>query len=137
MAGGNVEWVHGDAASYAPREPVGAARWLCGSAFTMPDLDVDPVEHDGAILWGIAASLKPAAQLVLTTPNGYRRIREVTDEQVTAGTFDPASMVQVREDEFAIGGAEGRMRYKERIYILPELIALLAEHGMAVEHGGG
>ena len=136
-AGVNVEWVHGDASSYVAREPVDAVLCLCGSAFAMPDLEADPVEHDAAVLRCIAASLKPGAPLVLTTPNGYRRIREVTSEEVTAGTFDPATMVQVREDEFAIGGAEGRMRYKERLYILPELISLLADYGLVVEHAWG
>jgi len=135
--GVDVEWVHGDAASHVAREPVDAVLCLCGSAFTGADLNADPVEHDAAVLRGIAASLKPGAPLLLTTPNGYRRIREVTDEQIAAGAFDPASMVQVREDEFTIGGAEGRMRYRERLYILPELVALFAEHGMAVEHAWG
>lgn len=132
-----VEWVHGDAVSYVAREPVDAVVCLCGSAFTMSDLSADPAEHDAAILRGIAASLKPGAQLVLTTPNGYRRIREVTDEEIASGLFDPATMTQVREDEFTIGGAAGRMRYKERLYILPELIGLLAEHGLVVEHAWG
>lgn len=136
-AGVDVEWVHMDAASYVAREPFDAVLCLCGSAFTMADLEANPAEHDSAVLRGIAGALKPAAPLVLTTPNGYRRIREITAEEVSSGMFDPATMVQLREDHFAIGGAEGQMRYKERLYILPELIALLAEHGLEVEHAWG
>lgn len=136
-AGVTVEWVHGDAVSYVAREPVDAVLCLCGSAFTMADLDADPAEHDATVLRSITASLKPGAPFLLTTPNGYRRIREVTGEETAQGLFDPATMTQVRDDEFTIGGAAGRMRYKERLYILPELIALLAEHGLPVEHAWG
>ena len=103
----------------------------------MADLEADPAEHDGAVLRGIFGALKPAARLVLTTPNGYRRIREIAAEEVASGMFDPATMVQLRTDEFAVGGAAGPMRYKERLYILPELIALLSEHGLEVEHAWG
>jgi SAM-dependent methyltransferase len=136
-AGVDVEWVHADARTFAVREPMDAVLCLCGSAFAMPGLDDDPAEHDAAVLRAIGAALKPGAPLVLTTPNGYRRIREVSDEEVAAGAFDPLTMVQVRDDEFSVGGAEGRMRYKERLYILPELVALLAGHGLAVEHAWG
>jgi SAM-dependent methyltransferase len=133
----NVEWVHADATQYIAREPFDAVLCLCGSAFTMPDLEGDPLAHDRAILANIWASLRPGGPFVLTTPNGYRRIREVTDTDVASGAFDPATMVQVREDEFTIGGAQGRMRYKERLYTLPELIALLQAQGFAVEHCWG
>jgi len=132
-----VEWVHADATTYAAREPVDAVLCLCGSAFTMADLAADPLAHDRAILANIHASLRPGGAFVLTTPNGYRRIREVADNDVTAGHFDPATMVQVRDDDFAIGGAEGRMRYKERLYILPELIGLLESSGFVVDHAWG
>ena len=43
----------------------------------------------------------------------------------------------MREDDFTIGGAGGRMRYRERLYILPELIAVLESHGLAVDHAWG
>jgi SAM-dependent methyltransferase len=132
-----VEWVHSDASSYRAKEPFDAGLCLCGSALTMVDIEADPAEHDTAILRGIAASLKPGATFVLTTPNGYRRIRELTGAEIASGDFDPATMTQMREDNFAVRGAEGRMRYKERLYILPELIALLSRHGLEVEHAWG
>ncbi|MGH2633682.1 MAG: class I SAM-dependent methyltransferase, partial [Tepidiformaceae bacterium] len=131
------EWVHADATSYIARKPVDAVLCLCGSAFTMADLDADPVAHDRAILGNIRNSLRPGCAFVLTTPNGYRRIREVSDEDVATGSFDPETMVQVREDDFTVGGAKGRMRYKERLYTLPELIALLEATGFEVEHAWG
>ena len=132
-----VEWRHADAAASIPRGPFDAALCLCGSAFTMADFAAEPATHDAAILRNIAAALHPEAPFVLTTPNGYRRIREVSDADIAAGRFDPATMVQLREDDFAIGGAAGKMRYKERLYTLPELIALVTAHGFAVEHTWG
>lgn len=136
-AGVEVDWRHADATSYVATEPFDAALCLCGSAFTMPDLEADPLAHDRAILANVHRSLQPGGPFVLTTPNGYRRIRGVTDADIASGAFDPATMVQVREDDFAIGGAAGRMRYKERLYTLPELIALLESAGFAVEHAWG
>ena len=129
-----VAFVQADATAFVPGEAYDAVLCLCGSAFTMPDIAADADAHDRAILANIAASLVPGGPFVLTTPNGYRRIREVTPGDPG---FDPVTMAQVREDDFTIGGAEGRMRYKERLYILPELIALLQASGFAVEHTWG
>lgn len=130
-AGVDVDWVHADATAYRASEPFAAVLCLCGSALTMPDIGADPDEHDRAILHNIAASLLPGGPFVLTTPNGYRRIREVADGDPG---FDPVTMTQVREDDFTVRGAEGPMRYKERLYIVPELVALLADCGFDVEH---
>ncbi|MBI2765302.1 MAG: class I SAM-dependent methyltransferase [Chloroflexi bacterium] len=136
-AGVEVEWVHAGAADYVAREPVDAVVCLCGGAFTVADLAADPVAHDRAILANVHRSLRPGGAFVLTTPNGYRRIREVTDADIAAGTFDPVTMIQVRDDDFDIGGAKGRMRYQERLYTLPELVTLLRASGFAVEHAWG
>lgn len=135
--GVDVEWVHADATRYVAREPFDAVLCLCGAALTMADLNADPIQHDRAILASIHAAIRPGGPFVLTTPNGYRRIREVTDADIASGAFDPATMVQVREDDFAIGGVHGPMRYKERLYTLPELIGLLESQGFAVEHTWG
>lgn len=132
-----VEWVHADATTYVARAPVDAVLCLCGSAFTMVDLAADPLSHDRAILANVHASLRPGGLFVLTTPNGYRRIRQVTDAEIAAGSFDPVTMVQYREDDFTIGGATGPMRYKERLYTLPELVTLLESAGFLVEHAWG
>jgi len=133
----HVDWVHADATRYVAAHPFDAAFCLCGSALTTVAMDADPAAHDHAILANIRNSLVPGAPLVLTTLNGYRRIREVSDEDVVAGSFDPATMVQVRDEVFGIGGFEGPMRYKERLYTPPELIALLTAHGFAVAHCWG
>jgi SAM-dependent methyltransferase len=133
-AGVEVEWIHADATEFVAAQPFDAVVCLCGSAFTMPDLGADVDAHDRTILRNIAASLKRGGRFVLTTPNGYRRIREVADGD--AG-FDPVTMTQVREDDFTVRGAEGPMRYKERLYIVPELVALVAASGFEVEHVWG
>ncbi len=133
-AGVEVEWKRADATEYVAKEPFDAVVCLCGSAFTMVDLEGDADAHDRAILGNVAASLRPGGPFVLTTPNGYRRIREVEGDDPG---FDPVTMTQVREDVFTVGGARGPMRYKERLYIVPELVALLVETGFEVEHVWG
>lgn len=133
----DVEWVHANATEYVAAEPFDAVLCLCGAAFTTADLAADPIEHDNAILQNIRASLRLGAPFVLTTPNGYRRIREVTDADVASGAFHPVTMVQTREDDFTIGGAAGRMLYRERLYTLPELIGLLRRQGFETVHAWG
>ncbi len=133
-AGVEVEWGQADATMYVAEEPFDAVLCLCGSAFTMVDLEGDAEAHDRAILENVAASLRPGGAFVLTTPNGYRRIREVEEDDPG---FDPVTMTQVRVDDFTVGGASGPMRYKERLYIVPELVALLGETGFEVEHVWG
>jgi SAM-dependent methyltransferase len=131
MAGVEVVFVHADATEFLAAKPFDAVVCLCGSAFTMVDLDGDADAHDRAILGNIARSLRPGSPFVLTTPNGYCRIREVAADDTG---FDPVTMTHVREDDFTVGGATGQMRYKERLYIVPELVALLGESGFDVEH---
>lgn len=136
-AGVDVDWVHADAGSFKPRELFDGVICLCGSAFTLADIAADPAEHDAAILRMVSAALRPAGPFVLTTPNGYRSIREVSAEDVASGRFDPLTMTRLHEVDFELGGFKERMRYRERLYIVPELTALMAAHGLAVEHVWG
>lgn len=136
-AGVEIDWVHADAASFTPVEPFDAVICLCGSAFTLADIEADPAEHDAAILQMVSAALHPGGPFVLTTPNAYRSIREVSADDVASGRFDPVTMTRIHEVDFALRGFDERMRYRERLYIIPELIALMAAHGLAVEHVWG
>lgn len=133
----DVEWIHADARDFATPTPFDAAICLCEGALGMLTLDADPDAYDRAILGAISRALKPGAPFLLTTLNGYRRIREVTQEQVESGEFDPVTMVHYLDEDWDVPGGERRMVYKERLYIPPELVRLIESEGFAVEHVWG
>ncbi|GAB4332516.1 MAG: class I SAM-dependent methyltransferase [Dehalococcoidia bacterium] len=136
-AGVRVDWVHADAREFVASEPFEAAVCLCEGALGMLSLDEDPEAYDRAILAAVHRALKPGAPFLLTTLNGYRRIREVTQDQVESGEFDPVTMVHYLDEQWDVPGGKRRMVYKERLYIPPELVRLLESAGFAVEHVWG
>jgi len=136
-AGVSVEWVHADAVEYEPVGLFDAAICLCEGAFGLVDRREDLLQHDRAILRHIAAVLPAGAPFVLTTLNGYRKIREVTQEDVTGGRFDPVTMAHQLTEEFDLPEGKRSMAYQERLYIVPELVKLLESAGFAAEHVWG
>jgi 2-polyprenyl-3-methyl-5-hydroxy-6-metoxy-1,4-benzoquinol methylase len=136
-AGVDVEWVHSDATAFRAKRSYDAVLCLCGSALTMVDMEEDPEAHDRAILGNIREALRPDGPFVLTTLNGYRRIREVTQADVESGAFDPATMVHRLDEEWTVPGGSGRIVYQERLYTPPELCGLLRSEGFEVEHVWG
>lgn len=136
-AGVEVAWVHADARAFEAGAPFDAAICLCEGALGLVGIDDDPEAYDRAILDAIRRALRPGAPFLLTTLNGYRRIREVTQEQVESGQFDPVTMVHYLDEEWDVPGGGGRMVYKERLYTPPELVQLLESQGFAVAHVWG
>jgi len=130
-----AEFVLSDARDFVRPGAFDAAVCLCEGAFTLLQADEDNVR----VLRHIAASLKPGAPFLLTTLNGYRTIRRAGREE-TGTHVDPLTMVetttppQVSADakdlnpDYALAG---------RHYIVPELVRMHREAGLAVEHVWG
>ncbi len=133
----DVHWIVGDAKATLPDGPFDAAICLCEGGFGLVEQDEEPVGHDLAILRNAFASLKPGAPFVLTALNGYEIIRRMKDENVASGVFDPGTMVARYEDEWELPEGKRRMRIKERLFIAPELVAMLRHVGFEVEHVWG
>lgn len=136
-AGVEVEFIAGDATQLRFEPVFDAAICLCEGAFGLSDVDTEPVGHDFAILKNIYTALKPGALLVLNALNGYATIRRVTDEMVQMGAFDPTTMMFAYQDE--LGSDEDRhlVHVRERMFIPPELVAMLRFVGFQVEHVWG
>ncbi|HRI44110.1 MAG TPA: class I SAM-dependent methyltransferase [Fimbriimonadaceae bacterium] len=132
QAGVQVEWVHADAARYVHPTPFDAAICLCEGAFNLTEAQEDPVAHDLGILRSVAASLKPGAPFVLTAMNGYATIRQMKDEAVEAGQFDPATMRSAYQDEWNLPEGPVLMTIHERLFIPPEIVAMLHHAGFEV-----
>lgn len=136
-AGVDVQWIEADATTWRSDLLFDAAICLCEGGIGLANLDEDPVRHDLAILQNIAASLRPNGMFVMTALNGYATIRQMTDEHVADGRFDPASMLSVYEDDWALPEGKKTMRIRERLFIPPEMVALLRHAGFDVEHVWG
>jgi SAM-dependent methyltransferase len=139
QAGVSVKWVHGDATTYLmgmsrPQEQFDAALCLCEGAFGLLDIGDDPEEHDRAVLSNINSALPIGATLIMTTLNGYRKLREMTQEDVDSGRFDPVTMVHDVTEELDLPGGKRVMNYRERVYAIPELVGLFRSEGFHPEH---
>lgn len=136
-AGVEVEWVLADASQWEPSLLFDAAICLCEGGLGLADATEDPVSHDLAILKRIYGALRPNATFITTTLNGYAIIRQMTDEHVQAGAFDPATMMAAYEDEWDLPEGKRKMKIHERQFIPPEMVAMLRHVGFNVDHVWG
>lgn len=136
-AGVEVEFIEADATQIQFEPVFDAAICLCEGAFGLTDPDKEPVSHDFAILKNVFAALKPEARFVLNALNGYATIRRITDEMVQMGAFNPATMHFAYQDEFGPEGEKHIVNVRERMFIAPEVVAMLRFVGFEVEHVWG
>lgn len=136
-AGVEVEWIHADGTMFESDRSYDAAMCLCEGGIGLIEQGEEPVGHDLAILRNIAAALKPGAPFVLTALNGYAIIRRMTDEHVQGGAFDPATMLAQYVDEFELPEGKRSMLIRERLFIAPEMVAMLRVAGFEVQHVWG
>ena len=133
-AGVEVELIHADATQFKSDKLFDAAICLCEGAFSLLGSEDDPIEHDLAILRNIHAALKPGARFILTAPNACRLIRQVTQEDVENGRFDPITMVEVFTVEWDAPEGKKSLLVRGRSYVPTELVMLFRQAGFEVEH---
>lgn len=107
---------------------------LCEGGVGLLDRGADPEAHDRAIFERIAAHLKPNAPFVMTTLNGYNAIRQMNDDLVREGRFDPATMISFYPDEWQLPSGPHRLMVYERLFIPPEMTRMLRESGFEVDN---
>jgi cyclopropane fatty-acyl-phospholipid synthase-like methyltransferase len=133
-AGVEVELIHADAARFTSGKLFDAAICLCEGAFSLLGSEDDPIQHDLAILLNIHAAFKPGARFVLTALNACRLIRQVTQEDIENGRFDPVTMVEVSAVEWDTPAGKKSRQVRERSYVPTELVILFRQAGFEVEH---
>lgn len=136
-AGVEVEWVEADGTNWNRPDTFHAAICICEGGLGLAGHNEDPVTHDLAILRNIGQSLRTEGKLLLTALNGYSQIRSMRDEDVQAGAFDPASMIAKYANTMELPGGPVSVHIRERLFIPPELTALLYASGMVTEHVWG
>ncbi|HEY3782296.1 MAG TPA: methyltransferase domain-containing protein [Fimbriimonadaceae bacterium] len=132
LARADVEWIEADATEYVSDLLVDAVICLCEGAFGLVEMDENPVGHDLAILRNAYASLRPNGFFLLNALNGYAMIRQMTDEHVESGQFDPSTMVALYQDEWKLPEGKRTMTIRERLFIPPEVVAMLTYVGFEV-----
>lgn len=137
QAGVNVRFIQADATEWSSEEEFDAAICVCEGGLGLIGHDEDPLTHDLSILKNIGASLKPGAPFLLTALNAYSFIRRVADEQVDQGAFDPATMIARYADTLELPTGQHTIYIKERLFIPPELTAMLHHAGFAVQNVWG
>ncbi len=122
----DVEWVQCDVTRFEPTRVYDAVICLCEGAFgLLGEPEADAHEHDEAILRMVLRALKPGGSFMLTTLNGYRTIREATNQD---GRFDPVTGV------LTVTGDPELPDYHERCWLPPELSKVMAGLGYTVLH---
>jgi len=129
-----VEWVHADATKYRSKRLFDAAICLCEGAFALLTLEDDPVAHDLAILRNINASLKRGGRFVLTTLNGFAKIRKHSQKDVEHGIFDPLTLIETLTAEWETPQGKRSVLVRERGYLPQELATMLPQTGFRVDH---
>jgi cyclopropane fatty-acyl-phospholipid synthase-like methyltransferase len=130
----NVEWIHTDASKFTSSRSFDASICLCEGAFGLLGKDDDPMQHELSILRNINAVLKPDKKLILTALNGFRMIREHSQEDVERGQFDPITLIEVSLQECDTAQGRKSVWVKERGFIPTELAILLGQAGFKVEN---
>lgn len=133
-AGVQVDWVQADATDFRFEEPFDAAICLCEGAVGLVEKGEDAEAHDLAIFRNIATALKPNAPFVLTALNGYSVIRQLKDEFIHEGRFDPVSMVTNYVDQWDLPEGPKMMTIHERLFIAPEVVRMLRGSGFVVDN---
>lgn len=133
-AGVKVAWVHADATEFKSRKKFDAAICLCEGAFGLLGSADHHTEHDLAILHNINAALKVGSGLILTAPNGFKKIRKYTQKDVEQGKFDPMMMVETFLMEWDTPRGKKSVVVRERGYVPTELTLLCNQAGFKVEH---
>jgi 2-polyprenyl-3-methyl-5-hydroxy-6-metoxy-1,4-benzoquinol methylase len=134
QAGVEVEWILADATQFSLESQYDSAVCLCEGGVGLLESSEDAEQHDAAILGNIAASLKPNAPFVMTALNGYSIIRQMKDEQISEGRFDPATMLANYVDEWDLPEGPTLMRLRERLFIPPEVVKMLKAAGFEVDN---
>jgi 2-polyprenyl-3-methyl-5-hydroxy-6-metoxy-1,4-benzoquinol methylase len=133
-AGVELTWIEADATDFKLDEKFDAAICLCEGGVGLIERGEDAEQHDFSIFRNIAACLKPGAPFLLTAMNGYAIIRQMKDELIAEGRFDPATMIASYDDVWDLPGGAVPMRVYERLFIPPEIVKMLQGAGFHVDN---
>ena len=128
-AGVAVTWRHADATRFSPDGVFDAVLCLCEGAFGLLGGGDDALGQPAAILRNAAGALKPGGKCLFTVLNGFRMARCYKADDVAAGRFDPLTLTEASECDFAETAG-----MRERGFVPTELVLLFGAAGLKVLH---
>lgn len=130
VAGVHAEWIHCDATSFSFPKRFDAAICLCEGSLGLLGQADDPIRQPLSILCNISRSLKPQAGFLATVLSAARMLRLHSNDDVSAGRFDPLALVESGETP----PLEGRpaIAVRERGFVGTELRMLCLLAGLSV-----
>lgn len=136
--GVEISLIESDAQDISFNEEFDAVICLCEGALSLLGSQDDPFLHDCRILDNIFNALKPGCKFITTVLNGYYRIRNLTQDDIVDGRFDPATMVETSKMRVSMESGSKIMTVRERVYTPPEFFRMLVKAGFEVEgiYGG-
>ncbi len=132
--GVQIEFLEADARGFQLDQTFDLAICLCEGGFGLIGPGEDGEAHDQAILDNISRHLKPNAPFLLTALNGYSIIRQMKNEHVAQGRFDPATMLANYEDQMDLPEGPRLVTIRERLFIPPEVRKMIERAGMSCDH---
>ena len=132
-SGVDITLIESDAQEMSFPHQFDAAICLCEGALSLLGSGDDPYEHDVRILENIFRSLKPNGKFITTVLNAYFRIRNLSDEDIKSGRFDPVTMVAYSTETRKFEDGERVITVRERFYTPAEFVRILHHVGFTVE----
>jgi cyclopropane fatty-acyl-phospholipid synthase-like methyltransferase len=133
-AGTTVNFIQADVTEWRSEFPFDAAICVCEGGVGLIDRLEDAESHDLSIFENIWSSLSAGAPFLLTSLNGYSTIRQMKDEFIADGRFDPATMFSNYQDQWDLPGGPQVVTIRERLFIPPEVVKMLRSVGFEVDN---
>jgi len=127
--GQNITFIQGDASSTKLNKKFDHAICICEGAFSLFEDGIEPFSYHLNILKNVNDMLKPGGKFLLTALNGFKFIREHSDENIRNGTFDPITISGTDEIELSDGS---KITVHEKGFLPGELTQMLNETGFEV-----
>jgi cyclopropane fatty-acyl-phospholipid synthase-like methyltransferase len=125
----NIAFIQGDASVVRKNIECDHAICLCEGAFSLVDIDADPMQYHIDILYNINSMMKKGGYFLLTAVNALRNIRRYSDNDVESGEFDIITLTSYEEIEATDGV---RVKLKEKSFLPSELSGMLKDSGFTV-----
>jgi cyclopropane fatty-acyl-phospholipid synthase-like methyltransferase len=132
--GVKVEWIHADAANFQLSQQFDHAISLCEGSIGLLGDDDDPCARDLSILRNVNNCLKPGARFLITVLNGFKKVREHSNEDVKNGIFDPVHLITYEKMNVETSGKNKEMTFREKGFTPGELHHLLTRAGFSIIH---
>lgn len=128
-----VEWIRADVTQFKSAKLFDAAICML-EAFGLHPLEGDPIEHDLAYLRSVYAALKPGTRFMLHATNGFKFIRDITQEAVGRGEFDPVTMLNIATATWDTPEGKKHVPVRVKNWVPTELVMLLRLTEFEAEH---